>query len=1043
MSRPLSLLLVEDSDDDAELLLITLRQGGFNLHHQRVEDEDSMRQALEEGEWDILISDYSLPRFSGLDALRMLKDSGRDFPAIIISGTVGEEIAVETLRQGASDYLLKQNLTRLIPAVQRALEEAENQRKRKAAEHMNTLIMSNSVDVICVIDEKGCYRQVSTASERLWGFWPSEMIDRHVIDHTHSDDREYVQKKLDEAKQEKPAQAFECRMFHKDGSIRHTAWSSYWSSKDALIFAVARDITERKEREETLRLREQALGEVSQGVIISDENRHVIYANASFSAITGYSEKEVLGQNCDILEGTGTDPEIIKKIHAAVEAEVSFEGEVLNYRKNGSSFWNELSVTPIRDKRGGPIRFIDILRDVTARKESESALQQSEERFRAERALLRALIDSIPDLIFFKDRDSVFLGCNKAFEKHLGISEQDLIGCNDFALVPPEVARFYRRKDQDLFSSGRAQRMEEWIPSKNGHGGFYETMKTPYRGPAGENVGIIGVSRDITERKEAEENMRIVLDRLRIAARAAQAGIWELDLRTNETTWDDQMCILFGLTPGKTETTMTQWFRLMHGDDVPRLRDLLSEAQHHSRDSFDIEFRIVRADNKMERLIQTQGLVKRDAQGMATGLIGTNRDVTEERSREKELAKALAQEKELSEKARAGERAKGEFLAVMSHELRTPMNGILGFAELLCRSSSLPPECRDFANTILHSGEALLRILDDILDFSRLEDGHLKIESTSFSPRKLITDIRHLLERQAQTKYLDFEVLVDEAVPETLEGDAGRIRQILLNLLGNAIKFTEQGKVTLHMSMGDAMPDGFWRCEFRVRDTGSGIPEDKIEAIFQPFTQADSSISRRHGGTGLGLTISRRLTEVLGGTLTVKSEVGVGSEFLALIPLATSERPPQACNSLPSASVNIFLATKYPLRILVAEDDKVNLKLVQALIGKLGYASLAARNGSQAVDIFRVERPDCILMDLQMPEMGGIEATEKIRDIESTLSLQQTYICALTANIFPADRQRCFLVGMNGYLNKPVKIASLAESLIQAAKFRQEHKILS
>jgi len=915
MKRNIRLLLVEDNEDDADLLLATLRHAGFDLLFERIDTAESMRAALERSPWDILISDYSLPRFSGLAALKILKASGLDIPAIIISGTVGEETAVETLQLGAEDYLLKQNLTRLIPAVDRALQEAENRRQRRAAEQMNSLIMSNSLDVICVLDKDGHYRQVSRAAERVWGYAVEDLSGKRVLDYIHPEDSATVSKKFEQAILGRPAHGFECRMLRKDGTICHTMWSSYWSPKEALIFAVARDITERKE--------------------------------------------------------------------------------------------------------------------------AEVALLKSEEAVRSERSLLRALIDSIPDLIFFKDRDSVFLGCNKAFEKHLGIKEADLAGCNDFALVPPEVARFYRRKDQDLFVSGKTQRMEEWIPSRDGRGGFYETVKTAYFGPEGETLGIIGVSRDITERKQAEENMRTVLDRLRIAARAAQAGIWELDLRTNEGTWDDQMCILFGLDSTKADTSTPQWFQLMHPEDIPRYHKALEEAQKHYRDSFDIEFRITRADNQQERLIQTQALVKRDAQGIAVGLIGTNRDVTEERLREKELANALAQEKELAEKARAGERAKGEFLAVMSHELRTPMNGILGFAELLSRSTGMPGECKEYAQTILHSGEALLRILDDILDFSRLEDGHLKIETTSFSPRKLIQDTHLLLERQARSKHLEFEGVVDEAVPESLEGDAGRIRQILLNLLGNAIKFTDSGSVTLELRVGEALADGFWRFEFRVRDTGSGIPADKIDAIFHPITQADSSISRRHGGTGLGLTISRRLTEMLGGTLTVESEVGVGSEFLAAIPLTTSQRPIQACLALPSDSVNIFLAAKYPLHILVVEDDKVNLKLIQALIGKLGYASMAARNGQQAIDLFRVERPDCVLMDLQMPEIGGIEATEKIREMETSLALPQTFICALTANIFPADRQRCFKAGLNGYLNKPVKITSLAETLIEAAKFRR------
>jgi signal transduction histidine kinase/ActR/RegA family two-component response regulator len=429
-------------------------------------------------------------------------------------------------------------------------------------------------------------------------------------------------------------------------------------------------------------------------------------------------------------------------------------------------------------------------------------------------------------------------------------------------------------------------------------------------------------------------------------------------------------------------------------------------------------------------------MIKRDETGHFTRMIGVNRDVTLEREHEQELASALAKEKELAEQARAGEQAKGEFLAAMSHELRTPMNGILGFAELLDQSEDLPQGCRQYSQTIMQSGEALLRILDDILDFSQLEAGRLRIEASRFDPRKVVDDVRHLLSRQAEEKDVHLEASVDPETPHELIGDAGRIRQILVNLVGNAIKFTDHGSVSIYLSQV-ANTENF---AFRVKDTGSGISEEKLESIFQPFTQADSRISRRYGGTGLGLTITRRLAELLGGSISVASQEGEGSEFLAVIPLKLPDPTSEGGAIIPVEVLDANFAHEHPLNILIVEDDKINLRLIQTLVRRLGYEPLTAQNGRDAVEVYRSRHPDCILMDLQMPEMDGIEATSEIRATERSHQLKDAYIFALTANILPADKKRCFDAGMNEYLNKPVRINALAKLLAAAENFHRQHE---
>jgi len=412
------------------------------------------------------------------------------------------------------------------------------------------------------------------------------------------------------------------------------------------------------------------------------------------------------------------------------------------------------------------------------------------------------------------------------------------------------------------------------------------------------------------------------------------------------------------------------------------------------------------------------------------------RDVRERKRAQERMERALEHEKELAREAQAGARAKSEFLAVMSHEIRTPMNGILGFAELMTHSPSLPPDFQEYLQNIITSGESLQRILDDILDFSRMEAGRLSIEKTVFSPIELIESIRFLFAHQAREKALEFRTVVPPEIPKHLEGDAGRLRQILINLVGNALKFTEQGSVVLGMRTGPAQTDNPEpMMQFFVEDTGIGIPGNKIADIFELFTQADSAMSRRHGGTGLGLTITQRLARLMGGDLAVESQPGKGARFTVTLPLAAAGLPTDASEAPTRPPIETTFAAMPPLRILVVEDDRINLKLILSLLRRLGYEPSTASNGIEALRTLEATPADCILMDIQMPGMDGIEASRRIREIEQSTGRNPVFICALTANILPADQQQCFDAGMNHYLNKPLKRDDLSLALVAAAGF--------
>ncbi|MEO6055004.1 MAG: PAS domain-containing protein [Chthoniobacterales bacterium] len=553
---------------------------------------------------------------------------------------------------------------------------------------------------------------------------------------------------------------------------------------------------------------------------------------------------------------------------------------------------------------------------------------------------------------------------------------------------------------------------------------------TVIREAGDKSVRLGGIAKDVTERRLSEEKLKLTLQRLQLAAKASGVGIWDLDLVSGELQWDDEIYALYGLSVEKAAPGYQRWSDSLHPEDRDRALAWVDSAIN-SDVPLSAEFRIVRQSDMATRYIRAIAAVFKDDTGKAVRLIGTNWDSTEDRENERSLEQALEQQKRLTKAAEAGDHAKREFLAAMSHEIRTPLNGMLGFAEIASDLEGLPAEAKQYIDTIAESGQALLRIINDILDFSRLEAGKVSIEKVLFSPKELTESIRQFFVPQAQIKGLKIESTIADDMPNTVLGDSGRIRQILLNLVGNAMKFTDSGGIKIEARCVTRLSRGRM-LELWVEDTGPGIPPDKWDSIFSPFTQADLSNARRHGGTGLGLAISSKLAELMGGSLTGQN-LSVGTRFTLLVPIEVRQ------NTAPGEPVPIqpIEDGKLPLtKILVAEDDRINLKLILNLLRSMGYEAVTANNGAEAVRIFLEESPDCVFMDVQMPELDGIEATRRIREIEQEKGSSPTFIMAFTADVMPENRKNCFAAGMNGYLNKPIKKQEVADALRQAAAFR-------
>ncbi len=655
----------------------------------------------------------------------------------------------------------------------------------------------------------------------------------------------------------------------------------------------------------------------------------------------------------------------------------------------------------------GAILWHGFISDITEMKKTLHSLEQVEAGF-------QAIMMHNPALGWIVTPEGKIVLANSALCKFLGKSREKVEGSFLCDIFSSEVAEKYQKRIVQVLQKMGVVESEKSIIRHDGTLNRFISLQFPIPNPEIPGSFLVGVfAIDISDRKRFEAELLTLSNRHRLATETAQIGVWDYQITDNHLWWNEQMYQIYGISKEQFGADYQVWSHALHPDDKTRAENEILKAIQEEK-PFDTQFRIIRPNGEV-RDIRAAGILQRDEQGKLSNMIGVNFDVT----LIKESERVLIQAKEAAESA---DQAKSEFLAVMSHEIRTPMNGVMGFASLL-KNTTLTPDQKEYVEIIETSGKSLLILLNDILDLSKIEAGHLQIESIPEDLPALLRDIRVLFEPGAREKKLSLRTEISLDIPVPLLLDPTRVRQILQNLMSNAVKFTPQGQITLRVQVHPLSRTEF-RIEIEVEDTGIGITPEVMAKLFKPFVQGDSSMTRNYGGTGLGLVISRKLCQLMGGDLVARSTPGVGSCFTATWLVRASEIQ-EGFHLESSRSKGVM-----PLSVLIAEDNAINQSLIRRFADQLGYRSVIVENGREALDCLETETFDLILMDLQMPVMNGMEATREIRRLEKLRpTTKRVPVIALTANAMVNIRSECLEAGFDDFLAKPILIEALKETI--------------
>ena len=733
-----------------------------------------------------------------------------------------------------------------------------------------------------------------------------------------------------------------------------------------------------------------------QGIWELDAGGNTVFVNAQMAQMLGHTPGELVGRPF---------PGDIDRLMAEPGTELTLRHD------DGHAVVTTVTMRPIGGQDGRGAGAVATITDVTEAHQREEALREAQERF-------RLAFDNAPIGIGLADLDRRWMTVNATFcdilgcrpERFTTMTVSDVAHPDDVDAADPHLRRL-------LAGELASYSTERRYLHADGHVVWINQSESLVRDSAGRPLYFIVQVEDISRRKADELALQRSYDLLDRSQALAGVGSWERNLASppgSALEWSRQTYRIFGVQPEEFETTIANITELVHPEDRDRFFQWARQArdavvQDGPLEGFD--FRIVRPDGTTGWVWVQAGIDPARPDRM----VGFAQDVTERKRVEEELGRA-------KDEALLASRMKSEFLATMSHEIRSPMNGVIGLTGLLL-DTPLSEAQRHHAEGVRTSGEALLRIVNDILDFSKIEAGKLELETLDFDLAQAIDDVGSLVAESARARGLELVIDCRPEVPRALRGDVGRLRQILLNLATNAVKFTSSGEVLLRAGLaGEPTADGVV-VRFEVADTGVGVDPATAERLFEPFTQADASTARRHGGTGLGLAICRRLADAMGGTIGVDSQPGSGSTFWLSLPLARAAEPTAAATPSDDVAAEAAVTAGTNGTLLIVEDNAINQTVAKGMVAKLGYGCDVAGNGIEALEALDRRPYDVVLMDCQMPEMDGFEAAAEIRRREG--GHRRAVIVAMTAGALAGDRERCIAAGMDDFVSKPVRSRDL------------------
>jgi two-component system sensor histidine kinase/response regulator len=759
----------------------------------------------------------------------------------------------------------------------------------------------------------------------------------------------------------------------------------------------------------------RAILEIAFDAVIEIDSQGVVTGwDSNAETVFGWTEAEVLGR---VLFDLVVPPNYRERYMQSLRELLASENNLVTsnwmetkaVQRDGGQLDIKMLMSALRCGKSWQVTIF--AQDVSLHKQLEKSLRISEER-------TRAILDRIEDGCFEVElsEEGKYLFVNHGFCEITGYSADEMLGRGFREFFDAETSRQLKLAYNRVYETGEPLKAYEYaLTRKDGTKRHVEESVSLKKDSRGRPVAFIGIRRDCTERKLAEEKVRVNEERYRVILEQIGEGYFEVDLNGRYQFFNDGYCRMLRCSP--SDILGQSYKKIVPPEQISLIQEIFRKVHQTGEPVKSFEYDTVRLDGSAAFVEQSISL-KKDAHGQPVGFHVIVRDISERKRTEQELAAA-------KEAAEAANRAKSTFLATMSHEIRTPMNGILGMTELVL-DTDLAQEQREHLGLVKSCAESLLSIINDVLDFSKIEAEKLELESIPFDLRESLGETMKALSFRADQKGLELIYDVRPDVPERLVGDPARVRQILVNLVGNAVKFAEHGEILVTVEQRpEELNEGDSAClYFSVTDTGVGIPADKQEKIFEAFSQVDGTTARKFGGTGLGLAICSRLVEKMGGRIWVESELGKGSTFRFLVRLATQKTPPERPVPLPPEQLQ-------NMPVLVIDDNHTNRRLLDGMLRRWGMKPTAVEGGRAALQALEVAKSvghpfPLVLLDGHMPEMDGFMVAEQI---QRNPDLAGATIMMLTSGGVLGDAARCRDLGISAYLVKPIRQGELLEAI--------------